>query len=104
MKRLQPMDAAGKDAFEYHLSAAVLTGVFLMLVMGLFGHNLFRHNWLWYGGFLVIARYCTELRIRQQQAMQWQIGYERVKWNVPVLAPIPAGNRIFPHTGRESRF
>ena len=25
--------------------------------MGNFGHNLFRHNWLWFGGFLIIARH-----------------------------------------------
>jgi hypothetical protein len=25
--------------------------------MGLFGHNLFRFSWLWYGGFLIIARH-----------------------------------------------
>ncbi len=36
--------------------------MFLLLFMGNFGHNLFRFTWLWYGGFLIIARHCAELR------------------------------------------
>jgi hypothetical protein len=40
-------------------------GVFLLLFMGNFGHNLFRFSWLWYGGFLIIARYCIEARVRE---------------------------------------
>ena len=51
-----------KDDFVFHLAGAVAMGVFLMLFEGNFGHNLFRHNWLWYGGFLIIARYCVEMR------------------------------------------
>jgi O-antigen ligase len=41
---------------------AVQLGVLLMLLEGNFGHNLFRHNWLWYGGFLIVARYCVRRR------------------------------------------
>ena len=37
--------------------SAVGKGPPLLLVMGLFGHNLFRFTWLWYGGFLIIARH-----------------------------------------------
>jgi len=48
------------DDFVFHLAGAVGMGIFLMLFEGNFGHNLFRHNWLWYGGFLIIARYCVE--------------------------------------------
>lgn len=41
-------------------SRAVGVGLILLLFMGLFGHNLFRFSWLWYGGFLVVARYVIE--------------------------------------------
>jgi hypothetical protein len=51
-----------KNDFVFQLTGAVAMGVFLMLFEGNFGHNLFRHNWLWYGGFLIIARYCVEMR------------------------------------------
>lgn len=51
-----------KNDFVFQLTGAVMMGVFLMLFEGNFGHNLFRHNWLWYGGFLIIARYCVEMR------------------------------------------
>ena len=53
-----------ENDFVFQVAAAVGTGVFLMLFMGNFGHNLFRFSWLWYGGFLVIARYCVECRLR----------------------------------------
>jgi hypothetical protein len=43
------------DLFLFHLTGALLTAVALLLLEGLFGHNLFRFTWLWYIGFLVIA-------------------------------------------------
>ena len=60
MKRYQRMHPERKDDFVFHLAGAVGMGIFLMLFEGNFGHNLFRHNWLWYGGFLVVARHCVE--------------------------------------------
>jgi O-antigen ligase len=62
MKQAQKRDPVRKEAFVYHLSGAVGMGIFLMLFEGNFGHNLFRHNWLWYGGFLIIARHCVVTR------------------------------------------
>ena len=49
--------------FLYHLAGAVGWGIFLLLFEGNFGHNLFRYSWLWYGGFLVIARHCVQERL-----------------------------------------
>jgi O-Antigen ligase len=49
--------------FLFNLSGAVGLGLLLMLFEGNFGHNLYRHNWLWYGGFLVIADYCVRQRV-----------------------------------------
>jgi hypothetical protein len=49
----------------FQVSSAVGTGMFLLLFMGNFGHNLFRFSWLWYGGFLIIARHCIEARVRE---------------------------------------
>ncbi len=48
--------------FVYHVAGAVSLVVFLLLFEGNFGHNLFRYGWLWYGGFLVIARHCVRQR------------------------------------------
>jgi O-antigen ligase len=45
------------------IPGAVAMAVFLLLFMGFFGHNLFRFTWLWYGGFLIIARHCLEVRL-----------------------------------------
>lgn len=50
--------------FAFQLSSAIGTSVFLLLVMGCFGHNLFRFTWLWYGGFLIIAEHCVRMRKR----------------------------------------
>ena len=46
-------DADGQ--FMYQLTGALATAVVLLLLEGMFGHNLFRFSWLWYIGFLVIA-------------------------------------------------
>lgn len=51
----------------FQVASAVGTGVFLLLFMGNFGHNLFRFSWLWYGGFLIIARHCVEVRLQELQ-------------------------------------
>ncbi len=48
--------------FCYELTTAAAVGVLLMLFEGNFGHNLFRFNWLWYGGFMILARHCVILR------------------------------------------
>jgi len=62
MKQQRLANPARQDDFVFHLSRAVGMGIFLMLFEGNFGHNLFRHNWLWYGGFLIIARHCVEMQ------------------------------------------
>ncbi|MFO0936943.1 MAG: O-antigen ligase family protein [Gemmataceae bacterium] len=46
--------------FSLMLARAVGVSVLLLLFMGLFGHNLFRFSWLWYAGFLVVARLVME--------------------------------------------
>ena len=66
LRRYRKRDA-NPDDFAYGLANAVMFGIFLLLVEGVFGHNLFRHNWLWYGGFLVIARAGVEARLRSQR-------------------------------------
>jgi O-Antigen ligase len=62
MRRGRKSDPAGPNAFEHHVTAAVAMGIFLLLFEGNFGHNLFRHNWLWFGGFLIIARHVVRQR------------------------------------------
>lgn len=54
--------------------AAVGTGVLLLLFMGNFGHNLFRFTWLWYGGFLIIARQCVNRRLAEweEPELEWE--------------------------------
>jgi hypothetical protein len=48
--------------FLYHVAGAIALAVLLLLFEGAFGHNLFRYTWLWYGGFLIIARHCVAQR------------------------------------------
>jgi hypothetical protein len=62
----------GSD-FLYRVSQAVALGVVLLLFEGNFSHNLYRYHWLWFGGFLIITRYCIEQRLKAQAAMEaWQ--------------------------------
>jgi len=68
MRRARKSDPAGPEAFEHQVASAVAVSVFLLLFMGNFGHNLFRHNWLWFGGFLIIARHVVATRLRAPTA------------------------------------
>ncbi len=63
MNRLREQYPEWKNDLLFTLPRAIGVGVFLLLFMGNFGHNLFRFTWLWYGGFLIIARYCAECRV-----------------------------------------
>lgn len=60
-----------RNDLTLQVPAAVMTSVFLLLFMGNFGHNLFRFSWLWYGGFLLIARHCLEVRVAAVEAGEW---------------------------------
>ncbi len=78
LKRCARRDPAGTSAFEYHIGSAVAMSIFLILFEGNFGHNLFRHNWLWFGGFLIIALHVAKHRIA--------VGYQNTR--VPVTGRI----------------
>ncbi|MGL6072553.1 MAG: O-antigen ligase family protein [Fimbriiglobus sp.] len=62
MKRILRDTPEWRNDLLFQVSSAVTVSVVLLLFMGNFGHNLFRYSWLWYGGFLIIARHCAEAR------------------------------------------
>jgi O-antigen ligase len=83
MKRKSKLFPGMENQFLFQLSKSIGMSLFIMLLAGIFGHNLFRHNWLWYGGFLIIARYCVTKQLRQAQASvvyspSWRITYPQV--------------------------
>jgi len=87
MRKSARRDPAGPTAFEHHLAAAVGMSVFLLLFEGNFGHNLFRHNWLWFGGFLILARHVVRERIRMDPPAPLDRPTARVMaWRVRVPA------------------
>jgi O-antigen ligase len=73
----------------FQVASAVGTALLLLLFMGNFGHNLFRYSWIWYGGFLIVSRYCVEARVRElaeaaeepplegevEEAVEWPDGW-----------------------------
>jgi O-antigen ligase len=73
-------EAAWPRDFLYALADATGISLVLLLFLGLASHNLFRHNWLWYGAFMIAARQCIELRqaragtLLQQHKDPWEIG------------------------------
>jgi O-antigen ligase len=81
--RLANLDT--RDDLIYSLPASIGLAVFLLLFMGNFGHNLFRFTWLWYGGFLIVARHCVALR-----EANWEPEAE------PEPEPLPAGWVLHP--------
>src|SRR5262249_59729445 len=75
--------------FLYHLSGAVGMAVLLLLFEGNFGHNLLRYSWLWYGAFLIIARYCVQHRVVEQAAAaEESAGWDEEGSPVPAYAGI----------------
>lgn len=62
IKRLKDQHPEWQNELMFTLPGAIGAAVFLLLFMGNFAHNLFRFSWLWYGGFLIICRYCAEQR------------------------------------------
>ncbi len=63
MKRIRQREPEAANEFLFQLSSAIGMSLFLLLLMGFFGHNLFRFTWLWYGGFLIIANHCVARRV-----------------------------------------
>jgi hypothetical protein len=57
--------------FIFYCTSAIGWALLLLLFEGNFGHNLFRYSWLWYGGFLVIARYCIQQRLAEEESALW---------------------------------
>ena len=57
--------------YLFHVTGAVGFALFLLLFEGNFGHNLFRYSWLWYGGFLTIARYCIQQKLDAAEGNAW---------------------------------
>jgi O-antigen ligase len=74
--------------FLYHLAGGIVLSFFLMLFEGNGVHNLFRFNWLWFGGFLIIACHCATLR-----------GSAVVRRPFRAWAPVPAFPRRVPALG-----
>jgi hypothetical protein len=63
LRRLRRDYPQWERAIFFTLPGPVGIGIILLLFMGNFGHNLFRFTWLWYGGFLIIARHCAERHV-----------------------------------------
>ncbi|MCS7020588.1 MAG: O-antigen ligase family protein [Gemmataceae bacterium] len=71
LRRLRQQLPEGIDPFPFLVAQATAVAVALLLLLGMFGHNLFRYNWLWYAGFLIIARHVAE-----RQAYAWEQSLE----------------------------
>lgn len=63
VKRARSFLPQHRNDLIFGIPSSIGVGVFLLLFMGNFGHNLFRFTWLWYGGFLIIARHCVARKV-----------------------------------------
>mgnify|MGYP005836489733 FL=1 len=52
-----------QDWLPLTLARAIGISILLLLLLGMFGHNLYRYTWLWYAGFLILARHVVEQRL-----------------------------------------
>ena len=62
IRKLRRGENPNQSQFPANLSSAILVCVLLLLIKGNADHNLFRHNWLWFGAFQAIAVYCMRKR------------------------------------------
>lgn len=81
----------GERDLTARLPGAVMMAVFLLLFMGMFGHNLFRFTWLWYGGFLIIARHCLSVRAREAEENPPVVEEEQEEVEESDELAVPAG-------------
>jgi hypothetical protein len=54
----------GED-FPRVLARSLGVAILLLLLLGMFGHNLYRFSWVWDAGFLVITYHCVQQRVRK---------------------------------------
>ena len=71
MAKIKRANPEWANDFPFQVSSAAIIGLALLLFMGNFGHNMFRYSWLWYGGFLIIARHCAEWRLATRYGEEW---------------------------------
>lgn len=75
MRAAAPPDE--RNDLVFTLPSAIGVALFLLLFLGAVGHNLFRFTWLWFGGFLIIARHCAARRAAAWEAERgWEEEFE----------------------------
>lgn len=52
-----------KRDYLYYMTQAVLVGLIMLWVQGMFGHNLYRDNWYFFAAFIVIVGKLVEQRL-----------------------------------------
>lgn len=90
-RKLLKVHPPGDRDLTAYLPGAVAMTVFLLLFMGMFGHNLFRFTWLWYGGFLVIARHCLIQRAQEAEDNPPAVAEEQAEEEAEEPTAVPAG-------------
>jgi len=65
LKQMSKSDGPAADASLFALAKAMQASLFLLLFLGLFGHNLYRYNWAWYCAFTAVAIGVCHERIKQ---------------------------------------
>jgi len=93
VRRTRALFPEQRNDLLFTLSGSIGVAVFLLLFMGNFGHNLFRFTWLWYGGFLIVARYCAARRVAEWEPEEEYDGEEEPAWDEDGL---PSGWALHP--------
>jgi hypothetical protein len=58
--------------FAYYTATSTWLAVFLLLFMGIGGHNMFRYNWLWFAAFQICAVGIVRKRAAEEASLVWQ--------------------------------
>jgi O-antigen ligase len=89
MRRFQGLQGSH---FARGIVEATGLAIVLLLFEGNFSHNLYRFNWLWFGGFLIVACSCLQREALAQHLGAWQrqvaLGFQ--KWGMGHRPSLPA--------------
>lgn len=72
VKRLYAAHPWWECDFTYYMVRATWLAVFLLMFMGIGGHNMFRYNWLWFAAFQICAVQIVRKRAAEEEALRWQ--------------------------------
>ncbi|MCS6852609.1 MAG: O-antigen ligase family protein [Gemmataceae bacterium] len=89
LRRLYADVPQRRHHFLHQMTLALWMVLILLLFMGNFSHNLFRHTWIWSGALLVVTSHCARQQLAAAGVAGWRPTANRRSW-----PPYPLASRL----------